>query len=227
MIYGKPLPQDRTALWKVLLFCVLSAAGNAAFSALVDGVLKLPLYLDTVFSVAVTFAFGLWPGILAGALFYPVTGVLYNIITGAGAGAFRIAGNVFILCTVSEITLVWFFHARIRRSVFPGETSSSSFTSIAAQLMVLAALDCILISIVGGMIDFVLYTLLSAPRGVYPEDIFKLGLYRNNVPLLAAAILSRIPINIVDRFMAVFGGYGISLLYRKCSALNLKPDKAI
>jgi hypothetical protein len=84
--------------------------------------------------------------------------------------------------------------------------------------MVLVALDCILISIVGGIIDFVLYGLLSVPRGIYPEDIFKLGLYRNNVPLLAAAMLSRIPINIVDRFIAIFGGYGISLLYRKCAA---------
>jgi hypothetical protein len=35
------------------------------------------------------------------------------------------------------------------------------------------------------------------------------------MPVLAAAVLSRIPINIVDRFIVVFGGYGISLLYRK------------
>jgi hypothetical protein len=48
-----------------------------------------------------------------------------------------------------------------------------------------------------------------------PNFCFKLGLIRNNVPLLAAAMLSRIPINIVDRFIAVFSGYGISLLYRK------------
>jgi len=33
--------------------------------------------------------------------------------------------------------------------------------------------------------------------------------------VLAAAMLSRIPINIVDRFIAIFGGYGISIVYRK------------
>jgi hypothetical protein len=38
---------------------------------------------------------------------------------------------------------------------------------------------------------------------------------RNNMPLLATAVLSRIPINIVDRFIAIFGGYGVSLLFRK------------
>jgi hypothetical protein len=42
-----------------------------------------------------------------------------------------------------------------------------------------------------------------------------MGLLRNNVPVLATSILSRIPINIIDRFIAVFGGYGISLIFRK------------
>jgi hypothetical protein len=215
MIYGKP-PQVRIP--KVLLCCLIAALGNIASGALAGGVLKVSLYLDTIFTVAVTFAFGLWPGILTGALLYPGIGVLRNVIFNtAGASTFW-AGNVFILCTLSEILLVCFFRAKIRpgQSVFSEEPSLLSFTGIAAQLMVLVALDCILISIIGGIIDFVLYSLLSAPRGAYPEDIFKLGLYRNNVPVLAAAILSRIPINIVDRFIAVFGGYGISLLYGKC-----------
>jgi hypothetical protein len=85
---------------------------------------------------------------------------------------------------------------------------------MAAPLMALAALDCIVVSIVGGVIDFILNRLLAVPRAFYPEDIFKLGLIRNNMPALAAAILSRIPINIVDRFIVVFGGCGISLLCR-------------
>jgi hypothetical protein len=213
MVYIKP-PQTRTALRKVLAVCLISALGNVVSSALAGGVLKLSLYLDTVFTVAVTFAFGLWPGILTGALLYPAIGILRNIILNLEMSTFW-AGNVFILCTLSEILLVCFFRVKIRpgQSVFPKEPFPSSFIGIAARLMVLVALDCILISVVGGIIDFVLYSLLSVPRGIYPEDIFKLGLYRNNVPVLAAAILSRIPINIVDRFIAVFGGYGISLLY--------------
>jgi hypothetical protein len=152
--------------------------------------------------------------------FFQTAGNIFRILfLNAGADTFWTV-NVFILCSISEILLVWFFHARIRpgQSAFLGEPSLSSFISIAAQLMALVALDCILISVIGGIIDFVLYTLFSAPRGIYPEDIFKLGLYRNNMPVLAAAILSRIPINIVDRFIAVFGGYGISLLYRTCAS---------
>ncbi len=80
--------------------------------------------------------------------------------------------------------------------------------------MLIVAFDCIVVSVTGGIIDF-FFTLFSAPKAFYPEDSFKLGLLRNNVPLLASTILSRIPINIVDRFFIIFGGYGVSLLYRK------------
>jgi hypothetical protein len=222
--------KGKSQVWKVFVLCVLSAVGNVACGALVSGVLGLSLYLDTVFTVAVTFSFGLLPGLLTGALFYPGYDILRNIILNTGAAPFW-AVNAFVLCTVSEILLVWFFRSRIapasgrgmesgvpgkpRRFVPSEESFLSSFIGTAALLMVLAVLDCILVSISGGLVDFVLYKLRASPQETYPEDIFKFGLFRNNVPVLAAAILSRIPINIVDRFIAVFAGYGISLLYRK------------
>ncbi|MDR1143378.1 MAG: hypothetical protein LBK77_04050 [Spirochaetaceae bacterium] len=224
--------KSRAVHWKVLVLCVLSAFGNAACGALVSGVLGLSLYLDTVFTVAVTFSFGLLPGLLTGALLYPGYNILRNIILNTGADTFW-AVNAFILCTVSEILLVSIFRSGIvpapgrdtgglpkrpRRFVPLGESFLFSFIGIAAQLMVLAALDCVVVSITGGLVDFVLHTLPASPGGTYPEDIFKLSLFRNNVPYLASAILSRIPINIVDRFIAVFAGYGISLLYRAWAA---------
>jgi hypothetical protein len=208
---GKPRPK----IWKLILICLLSALGNVLLGTLVSGVLKAPLYLDTIFTVSVTFSFGLLPGLITGVALYPAQNALYNVILNTGADT--AAGNAFVLCVVSEILLVHLFcvKAGTRRFFFLEEPSLSSFVSIAAPLLVLAALDCILISIIGGVIDFIQNKLLVIPRVFYPEDIFKLGLIRNNVPLLAAAILSRIPINIVDRVIALFGGYGISLLYRK------------
>ncbi|MDR2663412.1 MAG: hypothetical protein LBC31_10500 [Treponema sp.] len=222
----------KSLIWKVLVLCVLSAFGNAACGALVSGVLGLSLYLDTVFTIAVTFSFGLLPGLLTGAVLYPSYGILRNIILHTGADTFW-AVNAFILCTVSEILLVSIFRSRITPEpgrglengppagpLLSGESFLSSFIGIAAHLMVLAALDCVLVSISGGLVDFLLHTLSASPRGPYPEDIFKLSLFRNNVSYLATAMLSRIPINIVDRFIAVFAGYGISLLYRRWAAVR-------
>jgi hypothetical protein len=101
-----------------------------------------------------------------------------------------------------------------KEAVFLKERSLQSFIGVASHLLVLAAVDCIIISLLGGIIDYFITT-LSMPRAFYPEDTFKLGLLRNRVPVLAAAIFSRVPINIVDRFIVMIGGYGISLLYRK------------
>jgi hypothetical protein len=219
---GKAWPRFRT----VLLFCVLSVFGNAVFGALASGVFKLSLYMDTVFTVAVTFSFGIFPGIVTGVILFPLYGISRPLFLQTGADIFW-AGNFFILCSVSEILLVAVFRAKIRprEALFFEEPSPASFTGIAVQLMILTALDCILISLTGGLIDFMLYTFFPSLKTINPEDIFKLGLLRNNVPLLPAAILSRIPINIVDRFIAVFGGYGISLLYRKCAAPAAAPGK--
>jgi hypothetical protein len=123
---------------------------------------------------------------------------------------------LFFICTVVEVILVCFYFKRIKRQhdVFLEKPSLHSFMGLVPLLLTLAAFTCIAVSITGGIIDFSL-GLLNTPRTYYPEDTFKLGLLRNNVPLLASAILSRIPINIVDRFFVIFGGFGISLFYRR------------
>jgi hypothetical protein len=136
--------------------------------------------------------------------------------------------NIYLICIVVEAVLVCLFYSKMKtrevvffEKISRGNPTSkgsppslNSFIGVGTELLVLVALDCIAVSITGGIIDFVL-TLNSAPRTFSPEDTLKMGLLRNNVPVLATAILSRIPINIIDRFIAVFGGYGISILFRK------------
>ena len=184
-------------------------------SHFIFSVARLPLYLDTVFTVAVCFSFGLWPGLLTGpVLGIATTLIRYHFILGqielAGASA------VFTLCVALEVLLICFFYKKFlqnREVAFLAKPSMRSFNDMVPLLLALAALACILVSLTGGLIDFIL-TQFTMPRPIFPEDIFKLGLLRNNIPVLASAILSRIPINIVDRFFVIFGGYGISLLYR-------------
>ena len=218
---GIQLWPKNTALWKVLVLCVLSALCNQALCLFVfRGPVRIPLYLDTVFTVAMCFSAGFLPAFLAGAVIMPLsTPLIYMFLLGTTyemSVVMSMVVNIFALCIIAEIALVCMYHAKMkkREAVFLEKPSLHSFIGMAPLLLGLVALDCIVISFLGGFIDFGL-TLYSAPRIDFPEDSFKLGLLRNNVPLLATAILSRIPINIVDRFFAVFGGYGISLLYRK------------
>ena len=201
---------------KILVLCIASAMGNWILSHFVFASARLPLYLDTVFTAAVCFSLGLVPGLITGPVLGLVTTLIrYHFVLGridlAWASAF------FTFCIAAEVVLICFFHKKIlanHESAFLAKPSPSGFIAMTPLLLSLAALACIVVSVTGGIIDFTL-TRFTTPRPVFPEDTFKLGLLRNNVPVLASAILSRFPINIVDRFFVVFGGYGISLLYRK------------
>jgi Na+/glutamate symporter len=201
--------------WKIGVLCIVSGLGNTLLSYLVSGFAKIPLYMDTVFTVAVCFAAGLLPGIFAMLVSFVYTPFSFKYLLGYPAEAFWLP-SAFSVCIIVELLLVWFFHKKMkeREADFFAKPSLDLFIGIAVHLLTLVALDCIAISITGGITDFVL-TRFSAPTVPSPEDTFKFGLLRNNVPLLATAILSRIPINIVDRFFVIFGGYGISVLYRK------------
>jgi energy-coupling factor transport system substrate-specific component len=200
-------------LLKIIVLCAVSAVCNAALSHFVINVARLPLYQDTVFTVAMCFTAGLFAGFLTGAFSCFCISFVYIYILGISLPK---VGYLFYICVIVEVLLVCFFHSKLkkREEVFLQKPSLQSFIYVAPLLLGLAALDCIAVSITGGIIDFAL-TIHQVPRSISPEDTFKLGLLQNNMPLLATAVLSRIPINIVDRFIAIFGGYGVSLLYRK------------
>jgi len=205
-----------TVIWKILVLCAVCAFCNAGLSYLLNNLLKVPLYADTIFTVAMCFTAGALSGILTGAVFSPLAFLLVcKYLLGLPFETIWVR-NIFTICVLAEIALVCFFHAKIksREEFFLQKPSLNSFTGVATHLLVLVALDCIVVSICGGTIDFILGK-LSAPLAYSPEDAFELGLLHNNVPVLTTAILSRIPINIVDRFIAIFGGYGISLVFRK------------
>jgi hypothetical protein len=207
---------DAVQYWKILILCIVAAVGNAAVCHLVTNVANVSLYMDTMFTVAVCFSAGLFAGILTGALFSPLCFYLVTRYILGFSAELSVIRNVYLICIVVEVVLVCLFYLRMKtkEAVFLEKPSLDSFIGVGIELLLLVILDCIAVSITGGIIDFVLF-LNSAPRTFSPEDTFKLGLLHNNVPLLLTSILSRIPINIIDRFIAIFGGYGISLLFRK------------
>jgi len=203
------------AIWKVALLCLVSALLNTLASYFLNGVLGLPLYFDTLFTVAVLFSAGLVPALITAVLLPVFTTFEYIYLMNLEIETAWWT-YLFVFCVIFEVLLVFSFRKRIKPldADFRKNPTLFTFISLAPLLMLIVVLDCITVSVTGGIIDFIL-TLLKAPKAFYPEDSFKLGLLRNNVPLLATAILSRIPINIIDRFFVIFGGYGVSLLYRK------------
>jgi hypothetical protein len=188
---------------KLLLLCIGAAGANYLLAYLFMYVFKVPLFLDTVFNAAVCFYAGLIPGLIT-ALLPPL---VFTFIDGHA--------QPFVLCSIAEVLLIW----RLKPALSGGEpqttalpeTAVTSFVGILARLMLLYIVCSIAISVIGGIIDLIYYTGLSNTKhGFSAEDAFKLGLLRSGIPTLAMNILSRIPVNIVDRFIVIFGGYFIA-----------------
>jgi hypothetical protein len=199
---------------KLSLVCVLAAGANYLFHNIFVNFLRIPLFLDTVFSAAVTFAFGLWPGLAT------------VLLTKA---AFIVSGgslDPFILCSFAEVLFICLLKPPqpgelSKRNLALSEAAFTSFISIFARLMLLYIVCSVAVSVLGGIIEFIYHTVLPNPKLYFSaEDTLKIGLLESGIHPLAMNILSRIPVNFVDRLIVIFGGYFIS---RGIGKLTLAP----
>jgi hypothetical protein len=209
----------------MFLLCIAGALLNIAICRLFAGAAALPLYLDTVLTISVTLAGGLFWGILCG--------VLTNLISHTFLYFWGWEGYLFILCNAATAVITFLFirffprelNLRGKREV-PAVYISVKNMSRKSQLLdfvmdriiVITLLSfslSIAMSILGGLIAAFIQLLRSSPNGSVsnPASYTDLGLtmFRQGLPVILAEILSRIPINIIDRLISAFGGYGIAL----------------
>jgi len=212
----------------MFLLCVFGTALNIIFNKVFAGSgIGLPLYMDTVLTVTVTFIGGLFWGCL--------TGVLTNII-GHTMSFWGWEGYLFSLCSILTAVITWKF-TRIflseltfinDKDKIENPQSASFFKSrrldnIMSKIFVLMLLSfilCFAISILGGLIAFFI-EIIKTP---YSENLASQhSVFYGRLPLVLREIVSRIPINIIDRIISVFAGFGIAYLIGK--VVNKVKDK--
>jgi energy-coupling factor transport system substrate-specific component len=166
---------------------LIAVAGNLIFSIVFPLTFHLPLFMDSIMTVAVTLFSGLIPGIAAGILY----NVLWPFVTG---GDPRQA--IFACCSVATAVFTHLWIAKRKGSW------------ILTDLLMLSLIIGFANSVLGGIIS------TFAFRGVdsFPSDYIMAGMLMQDIPLVGAAILARIPLNLIDKGIAVFLGYGIYLL---------------
>jgi hypothetical protein len=208
----------------MFLLCITGAFLNIAICKLFAGAAALPLYLDTVLTISITLSCGLFWGILCG--------VLTNFISHTFLYFWGWGGYLFILCNAATAVITYLF---IR--FFPRELNLTGKKDVPADIPVknilrksrildfvmdriivitlLSFFLCIAMSILGGLIAAFIQLLRPSPNGLAsnPASYTDLGLtmFRQGFPLILAEILSRIPMNIIDRLISAFSGYGIAL----------------
>jgi hypothetical protein len=141
-------------------------------------------------------------------------------------------GYLFILCNAATAVITFLF---VR--LFPRELNltgkrdvptlnlsrkSQLFDIVIDRIFVITLLSfslCVAMSILGGFIASFIQLLRSSGNGqvANPASYRDLGLamFRQGFPLILAEILTRIPINIIDRLISAFAGYGVALAIKR------------
>jgi hypothetical protein len=225
--------ENRRRLAPSLVLCLLAAAGNMAVS-LILARWGINLWLDTIFTLMVCFLAGPWWAAFTTAV-HLVFPLLYENHLAAGVGLHLGGANLLLyfngapsllfgLCTISAVMLAWFFsrHYRLFDDTDQGSWEPDSgggpggALSLIAILFTLSLYMCMVVSVTGGIISWLIPRIFNvSSESPTPESYYKLGMLLNGYPVLLAEILSRLPINIPDRLISVFGAYGAALLVRK------------
>ena len=201
MVKSGPANYQKITPVRTAVLCIIAAVLNHTIHPLLVPVLKLPLFVDTVFTAAVTFYAGLIPGLAAAVLTWIIGFMIKDGIV-----------TPFIICSIAEVLIIFLLKPSDVNTRIQNEARKRAvFVSALGRLMLLYITVCIVISILGGLIDYIFFTVLSNTKPDFSaEDAFKEWLFHNTLPVIAMNILSRLPVNIVDRFIVIFGGYFIS-----------------
>jgi len=193
------------------LVCGLAVAANLLVMTFRD-FFWFPIFLDTLFTAAVTFAFGFIPGIAVAVLTWVADSFLVGIYPF----------HPFILVAIVEVSLIRILKPvapeipRLPQSAAPKAVMQDgkilAVSGLFVRLVPIYFACVIAASVMGGLIDFVYHTMMGVERPhLTGTNAMVMAFMQSGIHVLPANILSRLSVNIIDRFVVVFVGYLIAL----------------
>ncbi len=192
-------------IWQQIVLGLVLGILNNLFNIFIIN-FHIPLFLDEIFIFAASlfgwcsgfcsvFAFHIICSYMSYALFWS-GGISFFSFESLKAFIGDMVGNngyLFIICSITVVVVVrLYFKAKERRTP--------------AHLLFVGLLLALLISIEGGLVFcFYYYTTSFNERNALGD--IEMLLLRHHLPLPMAAILSRIPVNLIDKLIAAFAGF--------------------
>lgn len=178
--------------------CLAAIALNFLFAFTFCDLLHIPLFMDTIFTVAITFYCGLLPGLF--------TAVGYNVLTTLTLEmrgyAFDPFAALFAICGCL-ITLVTWLFARHKE-----EFRISTIITI-LYLVLISMLSSFASILSSGIVDFVRFSVVEIPDRIAPIKNFTDSFVNQHFSLFAACILAQVPVSLTDRLITTFLGFGV------------------
>jgi hypothetical protein len=209
----------------ILLLSAAASVGNRLLTVLANRA-QTGLWLDTAFVITAVFSGGLEAGMLTSLFTTALSGVFHRLFFGVD---YYWGSYIYGLCFAATALVTWLFSRsfpeacaslriigrRKEAPLFPGPPSASPLDRI-IMLSLLSLSLWIVISVMGALIALFNYQVLHTVSGeIAAENTFKLGLLQRGFSLAFSELLTRIPINIIDRPVSALIGYGTSLLLKK------------
>ena len=161
---------------------------NSTFSTFF-GKIGSPIFMDTIFAITAAFV-GWWSGVVSVLVF----AVMSAFKSEPGV---RLVSAIFTICVLAMVLIVRLvYKKRDRVSVL--------------SLFYVYILCVVFVSVIGAIISTYAFNKFDYPdyNSVrYITMVFT----RQQIPLIFSSFLSRIPVNAIDKLIAVFAGYGLYL----------------
>ena len=191
---------------KKLLFFILSILCgflDYLICDLVAWVNQLPLFCDTIFIMALSFFAGPWWGVLAGFFYHLIDFALHRTME---------LGHLFMLCHFLAALTAGYF-----KILFIKKYDSRFLLFVKLNILVIVL--CLVMSVSGGIISYILNNIEAYNKASSQTDFLKF-LWQNKFnSKLLLQIAVRIPVNIADRFICTFAAWGVYLAAKKLTDL--------
>lgn len=183
---------------KIFANCAIAIILNILVATLFSDVLHIPLFMDTIFTVAITFYYGLVPGVSV-ALLYNITIVFISYFRGLG---FQPMVMLFGICGALISLVTWLFARRKEEFQI-----SSAITGL--YLLLIGLCTSFVTIFTSGIIDFIRLSFFQTPDMIAPIREFTESFVKQKFSLFASCILGQIPVSFTDRTITTFLGYGL------------------
>ena len=191
----------------IAFFGLLSIVGNLATSFLASA-LHVPIFLDTIFTVAITFYAGLIPGLIVAVLHNPIRTFIRSVIYGTDLFYF---GSLYAVCGMLIALSTWIF-SRNKKDFFFNRTVTVLY------LLIIVFVSSFLSCFSASALDTFIRPLLNDSLRFFPIDIFSIPFQKLKFGMFLSYLLPRIPITVLDRLICTFSGFAVYRLVDRRTA---------
>lgn len=183
---------------KIPVFCLIAIIGNLLTSFLAYK-LNLPCFLDTEFSVAITFYLGLVPGLIVAACFNPLMIILLCWYTGTPFSAYDC---LYAICGMLIVLATWLFSRNKKEFLY-----SRPMTLL--YLLIIVAASSVFSFTSASLLDTFILPLFQTNSGFSAFNNYAEVLRQLEMGTFFSYLVPRIPLTVMDRLICTFAGYGI------------------